>query len=102
MHPLQARRDVGGRVSAPQPRVASALALRQDQRAEVLVVDGGGAREVQRREEPVAQRPVAGPAPLLEGRADVVFGSRYLRPDTRRVLMTGTATTVFEGEIEID
>lgn len=24
--------------------------------------------------------------PLLEGRADVVFGSRYLRPDTRRVL----------------
>lgn len=25
-------------------------------------------------------------APLLEGRADVVYGSRYLRPDTRRVL----------------
>ena len=25
-------------------------------------------------------------APLLDGRADVVFGSRYLRPDTRRVL----------------
>jgi len=24
--------------------------------------------------------------PLLEGRADVVYGSRYLRPDTRRVL----------------
>lgn len=24
--------------------------------------------------------------PLLDGRADVVFGSRYLRPDTRRVL----------------
>ena len=25
-------------------------------------------------------------APLLEGKADVVYGSRYLRPDTRRVL----------------
>jgi glycosyltransferase involved in cell wall biosynthesis len=24
--------------------------------------------------------------PLLDGRADVVYGSRYLRPDTRRVL----------------
>ena len=24
--------------------------------------------------------------PILDGRADVVFGSRYLRPDTRRVL----------------
>ncbi|MDR1615951.1 MAG: glycosyltransferase family 2 protein, partial [Syntrophomonadaceae bacterium] len=24
--------------------------------------------------------------PLLDGRADVVFGSRYLKPDTRRVL----------------
>jgi glycosyltransferase involved in cell wall biosynthesis len=38
--------------------------------------------------------------PLLDGRADVVYGSRYLRPDTRRVLyfwhtwMNRTLTTV--------
>jgi glycosyltransferase involved in cell wall biosynthesis len=38
--------------------------------------------------------------PLLDGRADVVYGSRYLRPDTRRVLyfwhtwMNKTLTTV--------
>ena len=46
--------------------------------------------------------------PLLDGRADVVYGSRYLRPDTRRVLyywhtwMNKTLTTVSNMFTNID
>jgi len=46
--------------------------------------------------------------PMLDGRADVVYGSRYLRPDTRRVLyywhtcMNKTLTAVSNSFTDLD